>query len=122
MTGIVTAGLQAKLDLEILGSSGGWHAVEAVIDTGFDGELILPVSLIAALGLSSGGTYYANLADGRRTLVNYYEATIMWHGRRRTIEVLESGGIPILGMELLQGSRLILDASPGGSVTIEERP
>jgi clan AA aspartic protease len=122
MTGIVTAGLQARLDLEVLGSSGGWHVVEAVIDTGFDGELMLSGALIAALGLASLGTYHANLAHGKRTILKYYEATVMWHGRRRRIEVLESGGVSLLGMELLQGSRLILDVAPTGSVTIEELP
>jgi clan AA aspartic protease len=91
MTGIVTAGLQAKLHLEVLGSSGGWQVVEAVIDTGFDGELSLPGALIAALGLASVGTYYANLADGKRAVLNYYQANIIWHGRPRLVEVLESG-------------------------------
>jgi len=122
LTGIVTAGLQATIELEVLGSSGGSHRVEVVIDTGFDGELILPRTVVAALGLTPQGTYHARLADGRHVVLDYYEASIMWHGRPRTVRVLQSGVVALLGMELLQGSRLILDVVPVGSVTIEERP
>lgn len=122
LTGIVSVGLQPKVDLEVLGPSGGSHFVELVIDTGFDGELILPSTLIGALGLAFAGTYYANLADGRRTVLNYHEAIVVWHGRHRRVEVLDSGGVALLGMGLLQGSRLFLDAAPGGAVEIEEIP
>jgi clan AA aspartic protease len=122
MTGVVTVGLQAKLDLEVFGPSGAVQKVETVIDTGFDGELILPPTLIVALVLASRGTFHAILADGKRVVLAYHEATVLWYGRLRTVEVLQSGGVALVGMELLKGSRLTLEASPGGAVTIEEQP
>jgi clan AA aspartic protease len=91
-----------------------------VIDTGFDGELILPRTLVAAL--THRGTYHAGLADGRYVALDYYEASIMWHGSPRTVRVLQSGAVALLGMELLQGSRLTMDAAPGGVLMIEELP
>ena len=36
--------------------------------------------------------------------------------------VLESDSVPLLGMTLLWGSRVTLDASTGGEVAIEELP
>jgi clan AA aspartic protease len=122
LTGIVTAGRQAMLDLEVLGQSGRPQKVETVVATGFDGQLILPRALIAALALRYRGAHQAILADGKRVALDYYRATVMWHGRPRTIDVLQSGPIPLLGMELLEGSMLTVDASPGGAVTIEEIP
>jgi clan AA aspartic protease len=122
MTGIVTAGLQAKLDIEVLGSSGTAHTVEMVIDTGFDGELVLPRTIIAVLGLNLVHWYPAMMADGTRVALKYYQGVVVWHGRPRTVEVLESGTVALRGMELLQGSRLTVDAAPGGAVIIEELP
>jgi Uma2 family endonuclease len=52
MTGMVTAGLQPKLELELRGPSGVSQKVEAVIDTGFDGELVLPRAIIRAPAVS----------------------------------------------------------------------
>jgi clan AA aspartic protease len=122
LTGIVTAGLQPKTDLDLFGSSGGSQRVEAVIDTGFDGELILPRALVTALGLNRRGTYGGVLADGRRVVLDYYEVSILWHGRPRMVTVLQSHAVALLGMELLQGSRFTMDTCPGGAVTIEELP
>ena len=122
MTGSVTAGLQAQIDLELLGSSGGPPRVEVVIDTGFNGELILPRTLVAALALNHLGTHHAMLADGRRVVFDYYEVSIRWHGPPRMVEVLQSGTIALLGMELLQGSRFTMDTIQGGAVLIDEIP
>jgi clan AA aspartic protease len=122
MTGTVTAGLQATLDLEVLGSPGASHKIEAVIDTGFDGELLLPRTLIAALALTRQGTIHAKLADGTRVVLDYYEPFIVWHGRPRTVKVLDLGSVALVGMELLQGNRLTIDAAPGGAVIIEVLP
>ena len=35
--------------------------------------------------------------------------------------VHQAGGRPLMGMALLSGSRLLIDASEGGEVAIEER-
>lgn len=122
MTGSVTAGLQALLELEVLGPNGRSEDVETVIDTGFDGELILPRTLVASLALNQRGKYLARLADGTRVVLDYYDAIVIWHGQPRKVNVLPSGAVALLGMELLQGSRLIVDACPAGAVMIEELP
>ena len=94
MTGSVTAGLQALLELEVLGPNGRSEDVETVIDTGFDGELILPRTLVASLALNQRGKYLARLADGTRVVLDYYDAIVIWHGQPRKVNVLPSAPSP----------------------------
>ena len=51
-----------------------------------------------------------------------YNARIMWHGNSKEVVAVNMGSEPILGMQLLQGSNLSVDAVFGGSVTITELP
>ena len=43
-----------------------------------------------------------------------------WHGRLSDALVLKSDSAPLLGMTLLWGSRVTVDALTDGQVTIEE--
>ena len=43
-----------------------------------------------------------------------------WHGRPSDVLVLQSDSVPPLGMTLLWGSRVTMDALNDGEVTIEE--
>jgi hypothetical protein len=51
MTGVVNADLEPLLRLTVRDAGSRPHDVEVVIDTGFNGFLTLPPTLIAALGL-----------------------------------------------------------------------
>lgn len=51
ITGVVTADHQVVIPLTVRGPTGQEQEIEAIIDTGFDGWLSLPSSLIALLGL-----------------------------------------------------------------------
>ena len=98
--------------------------IEAVVDTGFDGELTLPLGLIQRLGYPYVGFTRGTLADGSAVRFDYHEGRLLWHGEERTVVVLAAGeaGNPLVGMALLRGSRLTIDALPGGAVRIEESP
>ena len=52
ITGVVTADRQVVIPLTVRGPTGQEQQIEAIIDTGFDGWLSLPSSLIALLGLA----------------------------------------------------------------------
>lgn len=66
MFGSVAAdGSEPVLPLTVLGNSGGGSDVEAVIDTGYDGELTLPLDLIRRLDYPFAGNAGGTLADGR---------------------------------------------------------
>ena len=95
------------------------QVVDTVIDTGFSGFLSLPSAIIVALNLPWSASDIATLGDGSETLFDLYTATVIWDGQYREIYVAESETEPLLGMSLLYGYRLQLDAIEGGGVKIE---
>ena len=93
--------------------------IEAWIDTGFTGELVLPQGQITALGLPHSAVVTAELGDGSATMLAVYSCLIEWFGRVHQIEVIANTGTsPLLGVGLLQGHRLTIDYA-AHTVTIE---
>ena len=90
------------------------------MDTGFTGDLSLPLNAIRRLGLSPLGRRFFTLANGERTSMNAYSGTLLWHERAQEVVVIQSGSAPLLGMGLLWGSRVTFDAMDGGGALIEE--
>jgi clan AA aspartic protease len=113
-------GREATLPLTVIGRSGSPTEVEATVDTGFTGSLCLPLEIVRFLSVPFVGRGMAVLADGSTVETNYHRASVIWHGRERTINVLVTAGNPLVGMTLLRGSILTVAVSPGGEVTIEE--
>ncbi len=93
--------------------------VSATVDTGFSGHLTLPTHIIQYLGLVSRGTQRAELADGTITELEVYPTFAWLDGHPRIVTTLESESTPLLGMALMWGSRLTVDARQGGEVLIE---
>jgi len=116
------ANREAIVELEVLGPSQALRRIETVIDTGYNGHITLPPSLISALGLPFAGHRRGRLADGSVTVLDIYLATLIWHGPTREVLVSQAAGTPLLGMGLLQGCRLTVDAFENGDVTIRELP
>jgi clan AA aspartic protease len=100
-------------------ASGQRQVVDTVIDTGFNGFLTLPSVLITSLGLSWNATDIVTLGDGSEALFDLYAVMIIWDGQYREIDVAESETEPLVGMALLYGYRLQIDAIEGGIVRIE---
>ncbi len=120
---VTTDGSEALLPVRVFdpGLGGGHADIEAVIDTGFTGHLTLPTGMVSSLSLPELGSEEMVLADGRTEIASVHRGTVEWHGHGRTVPALAVGDDPLLGMALLAGSRLQLDAVPGGAVMIEER-
>ena len=62
------------------------------------------------------------LAHEQRVTLRTFRAAALWHGRKSNVYVFEADGQLLLGMSMLWGSRLTLEAKKGGEVTIEEMP
>jgi len=122
ITGIVTAYRQAIIRLTVRGPEGQEQGIEAVIDTGFDGSLTLPPPLIAALDLVWRRRGRALLADGSESLFDIHEAIVVWDGEPRRIAVDTADIDPLVGMSLLYGFELTVQARDGGSVAIKPLP
>ena len=119
ITGTVNERREALISIEVHGSRGKRLVMDAVIDTGFDGFLILPPSLIEALGLRRLGSEDAELGDGSIRKLAVYSAGVMWDGAMRFGRVNAAEIEPLVGMELLAGYELRIQVAEGGAVTIE---
>jgi clan AA aspartic protease len=93
--------------------------VDAVIDTGFSGFLTLPSDTISTLGFSWEGRDVATLGDGTFCTFEVYIGLVIWDGQYREIYINESETVPLIGMQLLRGYDLRIQAIEGGLVTIE---
>jgi clan AA aspartic protease len=118
IVGTVTADHEAIIRIFVRDSSGHEHDQDALIDTGFNGWLCLPPDLIAAWGLRWQRIGRARLADGSEILFDIYEATVIWDGQARTVPVDEADTDPLVGMALIHGYELNLQAVDGGAVTL----
>ena len=120
ISGRVNIYLDAVIRVDLAGVDGGVHPVDVAVDTGFDGDLTLPREIIRRLGMEWLGSRDAELANGEVIVSDSYAGTALWHGRLRRVAVLQSEGGPVLGMSLLRGNRMTLEAWSGGGVVIEE--
>lgn len=108
------------LSIRSFGVGDGSRQIEAVIDTGFTDALTLPPDTIEALGLSLRGSTEVMLANGDIEQVGIHRVELVWHGRRQLVTAYGVSGGALVGMGLLRGSRLTVEAVPGGGVMIEE--
>ena len=96
--------------------------VEVIVDTAFTAHLTLPPQIIRELGLPYFGERSARLANDEVESFKVYAAQVSWEGQNRMTPIFEVEGQPLLGMAMLWGSRLVLDAQEGGDVVIEALP
>lgn len=118
--GTVNPQLQPVVLLELIAGDGQTQSVEVILDTGFEGSLCLRGDIIRRLGFPLYDVFVTTLADGSRARLRGYEGKVMWHGRPRTVLVLETEGDPLLGMNLLWRNRITIDNYANGPVLIEE--
>lgn len=119
LTGRVTPEREAVVGIQVLGSAGRIASVEAGIDTGYDGFLTLPASLIRELDLPFAGSARAILGDGNEVSLDLFLASVLWADEPCEVLVLAAEGGVLLGMALLAGSRVTLDVEEDGVVMIE---
>ena len=117
--GFVNANLEAVVTLHVQDQAGRTREVDAVIDTGFNGYLALPPTLVAGLGLPVVGDGEAILADGSEAVFDVYGVTLWWNGQPRYVETGAVGLDPLVGMSLLDNQNLSIDVTNGGRVAIQ---
>ena len=117
--GTVFPNRQALVAVSLLDATGQFQTFEFILDTGFDGDLSLPRRTLQRLEVLFESRLPVELADGSRSTAPIWQATALWDGERRTITVMESEGEPLLGMNLLWGNHIALEAKALGGVVIE---
>jgi len=108
--------LTPRIEIPIAGKK-----VDLVVDTGFNGELMLPGSVLRPLGFSFSMKSEAELADGSVVETTIYRGKIGWFGKERTVQAVatesEDG---LIGTEMLFGVTLFMDLD-GGQVVVESK-
>ncbi|NJP10960.1 MAG: clan AA aspartic protease [Leptolyngbyaceae cyanobacterium RU_5_1] len=120
MLGVVNSICEATLRVVVGDPTNSQRqVVDAVIDTGFSGTLTLPLNIITSLGLVWKGRDRSTLGDGSTCVFDVYIAMIIWNGEFRTIDVNASETVPLIGMRLLYGYDVRIQAIEGGTVIVE---
>lgn len=94
--------------------------IEFVIDTGFTEFLTLSPEAVSLLGFPFVYEMYATLADNSTVILPVHQATIIWNGEEREVNILATGKRPLLGTALLNEHELVIQFTEGGLVTIDK--
>jgi clan AA aspartic protease len=119
ITGIVRD-FEPIIPLSLCGSDGKIYTQDAIVDTGFNGWLSLPPSLIVQLNLRWKRRGRAILGDGSECIFNVYEAVIVWDGVLLTIPIDEADSEPLVGMSLMEGYQLTVQVFEDGLVELSK--
>jgi predicted aspartyl protease len=98
------------------------HRFDVVVDTGFNGELTLPIHHIREFQLAPGLPTDITMANGATETFDVFFGTLLWRGQRRAVQVVETEGTPLIGIGLLWGSLLTAEMTDNGAVTIGPLP
>ncbi len=119
--GAVNDAYEPIVRFAVQGPLGQSREIEAVVDTGYNGYLMLTPELVSDLGLPFVTASRAFLADGRETIFDVYGVTVLWDGQNRYVDAYVSDATPLVGMRLLHGHNLNIEVMNGGAVAIKGR-
>lgn len=115
MNGYIDDNGRALLNVELRSTPASESQfVEAWIDTGFTGELVLPTRIIESSGFECSGSVDAILADGSQIQLRTYTCFVDWFDGERRLEVVgNEGDYPLLRVGLLLDLELRLNYRAG---------
>ena len=126
--GRITADGWPQVELVIFDAGGSRQTITVLVDTGYDGYLVLPPSTVRELDLADAGeASNVTIASGDSEDRPVYRANVLWNGQTRAVEALESDSPPLLGMAMIydpdagHADRLTIDAARL-TVLIEHNP
>jgi clan AA aspartic protease len=119
MFGVINNNCEAIIKVAVGRIDSPKTAIDAVIDTGFTGFLSLPHSVITDLDLPWHYRDIGTLGDGSEVVFEIYKASVIWDGLNQVVDVAASDSDPLVGMSLIYGFKLQIEAVEGGLVTIE---
>jgi clan AA aspartic protease len=118
ISGFVNASLEPIIALTISDGQVETREIEAVIDTGYNGFLTLPLETVYELKLSHLGKERVQLGDGSLEVFDLYLASVVWDGQPQAIAVDAAETEPLVGTALLAGYDFSARFVSGGDVTI----
>ena len=94
--------------------------LEHVVDTGFTGQLTLPLTVVTAMGLPFLYAEDINLADDSAQRVQVHLATIVWEGQEFIARVHATGRRPLFGTFLMDRKELLIQFDNNGLMTLDD--
>lgn len=122
ITATVSENLEAIIQVLVQGLDGEVQKVEALLDTGYNGFLTLAPSQIADLDLPYITQGAAVLGNGQPIEFDLHRGIVVWDDISITGEIAALGDFPLVGMSLLHGYHLEMDAIEGNAVVIQKLP
>ncbi len=117
--GVVNAAYEAVVPISLRGPEGQSQDIEAVVDTGYNGFLTLPTTLVTELGLPFAYTGRALMANDDEVSFDVHDVTVLWDGHPKPIKADATGSTPLVGMLLLDQHSLHIEVARRGRVVIE---
>ena len=122
IVGMVDPYQQGYVSLTVRGPGGQEATLRFLVDSGFNGSLLLPEAVVQALGLEPRSSRVVRVADDREINVLTYRARVIWDGEDRAVNVLASGSEPLLGMSIAVGYNISINMVDGGRVALTRLP
>ena len=105
----VSIGIRGRNDKEMV--------LDAVLDTGFTGTVSIPDQIIRETNLAFSRREMFVLADGTRRVVDVYDGSVLFAGVWYETDVFSTHHVAIVGMRLMYGANISLDAVPNGEIS-----
>lgn len=101
--------MAAYADIEVVGLRGR-QRLAAVVDTGYDGFVCLPIEIAINLGLELSGSQWVQYADGRVARELVFRGKVVFMGEEREVEIhLTEAQEALVGLSLFRGYKMVLD-------------
>lgn len=99
--------------VEVIGSRSSL-VLSAIVDTGFSGDICIPIDIAVGLGLELVRRTKVELADGSSRSELLFAGLVRFVGEERDVEILVTDrDDPLVGVGLLAGCRLAIDFTRG---------
>ena len=120
IVGEVNLNLQPIVTLEIQHASGDFLSFEAKLDTGFNGDIVLPHEMFEALRIEATPPRVISLATGQMKSVRTCSSKLRIAEREEDAVVLdvEDALMGLIGMVTFLGFDICLDMRPGGPIRV----
>lgn len=122
IVGSINRNGELVVPLRMLDANGHLHRSEAMIDTGFNGDVAMPPLQIRELGLTPDDAVVVTMANDESELFDTYQGSVIWDGQRLPVQVIAAEGRLLIGTDLLWGSLLSAEITEHGAVTISPLP
>ena len=107
--GYINAGKRPLIEVTVLGSQAE-ASVLAILDTGFDGDISLPLEIAVGLGLTLDSAIKMELADGSVKLELVFTGKVLWENKSRNVDILiTTSEDALIGTGLLDEHSVHLD-------------